>query len=266
MAPSNHLRMRLRTLFGAVLALLVAAAWSAAPAFAAPVVLSSDPEPGETLLQAPGEVSITFSEPLQDESRMQVRDECGKRVDDGAVDIELNDMSVGIARKPRGEYTVVYAAVGVSGSTSGGYVFTVQAGPACDGGTGGHEGHDGGGGDDGSGDPHGGHGGGGDGDDHDGTEHGRAGTHPGDHAQGDHAQRDNGRHQASGHKGDDRDGKHGDHHRQADEGNDGDEGVLAGGPTSAPATVPTGASVLVALGLASAMGALGGWVLRVSQS
>src|SRR5918996_243770 len=116
------------------------AVW-APPALAgnAPEYVSSEPGKGEQLHQAPGRVEITFSEPLDPSSGLAVADECGRRVDDGEVEILANQMSVGIARSPAGEYTVRYTAVGVAGATGsspGAYSFVVHAGPACGGGGG----------------------------------------------------------------------------------------------------------------------------------
>ncbi len=230
----------------------------------APQYVSSDPARGEELHKAPARVEITFSEPLDPSSEMAVADECGRRVDDQQVEIFANQMSVGIAKRPAGEYTVHFTAVGVAGATGsshGRYSFVVHAGPTCPGGTE-HEGHHGGSG--GGGHEGGGHEGEGHdpaGHDEHGEDHsGTAGAH--DHVSAAPRVHDHG------------DPGHEDHHPPADRGSDGHEGRdgaqiaeprrLAG---ASPTSRPLGASIAVlALALAGVFGISGGWVLRVSRS
>jgi methionine-rich copper-binding protein CopC len=126
---------RISLLTCAALALLVGAFAAPAGASSAPEYVSSEPENGEQLHKAPDRVEITFSEPLDPSSSgMRVLDECGGVVDDGDVDITVNEMSVGIADKPAGTYTVRYSATGpagLTGSTKGTFSFAVHLGPAC---------------------------------------------------------------------------------------------------------------------------------------
>jgi len=75
-------------------------------ASAAPQRLVSDPQEGAELDEAPEEVSITFSEPLEDGSELEVVDECERRIVDGSLQISVNEMSVGIAEESSGTYTV----------------------------------------------------------------------------------------------------------------------------------------------------------------
>ena len=57
-------------------------------------------------------------------------------------------------------------------------------------------------------------------------------------------------------------GKHQNHDKT---GTGSDQAPLAAGPDPIPGDIPTGTTVLVSLGLAVALGGLGGWVLRVSS-
>ena len=292
MSPSNPQRMSLRMVLRASMLALALLCWAAAPAFAAPQVLAQDPEPGtEHHSDAPERVTVTFSEPLDASSEMQVVDECGGRVDDGETSIggtASNELSIGIAKTVQSTYTVEYVATGVSGTATGNYDFVVHGGKPCDGsdggGHGGHGGGSGGGGSGGSGSGgsgggHGGHGGGdGDGGSGGGSEHGGHTDDSGgddvdhssmsaeEHAQmtgghGDGHRKDrHGKHGGGKHS----DGKHG-NHKKTDEDPDPADRPLAAGDDSLPGDIPTGTTVLVSLGLAVALGMLGGWVLRVSS-
>ena len=122
-----------RPIGASLAALAVVAAW-AAPALAAPVYLSSEPPKGAQLEEAPDEVRVMFSEPLDPGSNMLVRDECGDRIDDKNVEVLANEITVGIATKPKGVYKVFYLARGIGGATGtseGDYTFEVVTGPAC---------------------------------------------------------------------------------------------------------------------------------------
>lgn len=289
MSPSNLRNMRLVLVLRASALALAVLGWAAAPAFAAPQVVSQDPEEGaEYHDEAPPQVTITFSEPLDASSEMEVRDDCGGRVDNGNVTIggtASNELSIGIAKTVQSTYTVEYAATGVTGTASGTYSFVVHGGSPCDGsGGGGHGGHGGGGGSGGGGGGgHGGHGGGGGtgagggGGGHDGGHgSGSGGSDGGDHV--DHSSMSSEEHaQMTGRHGDAHDdkGKHGKHdggkhrdgkHGKHDPGGNGsDQAPIAAGPDPIPGDIPTGTTVLVSLGLAVALGGLGGWVLRVSN-
>lgn len=263
--PSNLMGMSLRRLAGVVGASLALLVWSAAPALAAPTLLSADPEEGAELHEAPERVTLTFSEPLDESSEIRVFDDCDRRLDDRATMIDLNEMSVGIELTPSGTYTVAYVAAGISGTTQSSYSFTVlHAGPACDGG-GGHGDHGGhGGGDDGDGGGHGGHGGGdGDGGDH--------GAHGGDGHDGDHVSAaphaGHGGPTTKGH-----DGHGGKDHAGHGGGKKGGDEVSGSGSDAPPLAAgetdlfpePGGGAVVLALGIAMLLGVLGGWALRLT--
>src|SRR5687767_1723726 len=139
--------MRKIGLSALLMVLLAAPVLPAAAQGIAPEYVESEPSDGATMHQAPSEVIVRFSEPLDESSTMEVRDECGSKIDDGNVVVSLQEMSVGIAEEPSGPYKVNYYAKGIrglTGQTTGSFTFTVHAGAACDGGgDGGHGGHGG---------------------------------------------------------------------------------------------------------------------------
>ena len=250
--------------FVALLAAPGAAAGAVAPV--APEYASSEPADGAELHQAPDTVTATFSEPLDPGSEMSVEDSCGNQIDDGNVEVSLTEMSVGIASKPSGRYHVAYVARGLAGATGsneGHFTFTVHAGPDCKGGPGGHGNHDPGGkGGHGNHDPggndHSSHDPGGDGQQHSGT-HGADGDHSGDHTGGSMTHSDHD--PAAG--GGDRNA-HASHGGRSSSNEVGDLAGIAAGQTPLPDLSPDSATVLLALLMCAAFGALGGWVLRVS--
>ena len=284
MGPSNRRGMALSLTLRALVLSLALVGWMAAPALAAPAVaapqqMSSDPEAGEELQSAPSRVTVTFSEPLQAGSNLEVTDECNKPVAHGDATIggiARNELSIAIHYKPKGTYTVDYLAMGVTGTTADSFTFTVTSGRSC-GDDGKHPNH-GGGGDDGKHPNH---------DDDDGKRpehdkghmpdqvdgnHGNNGDHSGgSRSEGSHGSA--GRHQSMG-KGDrhprghDKDGKHGGRHggghRSPGSGGDNDNQLVAAGEDLIPTDIPTGTTVMISLGLAILLGAVGGWVLRVS--
>lgn len=289
MGPSNPRGMKLGLFLRASLLAVAVLGWAATPALAAPQVISQDPEPGTQFHEdAPERVTMSFSEPLDDSSKITVVDECGGRVDDGEVTVggtTQNELSVGIAKTVQSTYTVEYAATGVTGTATGSYEFVVHGGSPCAGGGGsgggGHGGH-GGGGDGGGSGGHDGHGGGSGGSGgHDG--HAGGGDDDGDHDGShsgmgddvDHSQMSAEEHAEmsgdhDGHKNKKK-GKHDKGHGNGhDEGHGNDHGTdgqppFAAGDDQLPTDIPTGTTVAISLGLALALGGLGGWVLRVSS-
>jgi methionine-rich copper-binding protein CopC len=277
--------MRISLVLRASALALALVGWMAAPALAAPTVLSTNPEAGAEMHEPPGDVTVEFSEPLQANSGMEVIDECGLTVSDGKARIvgpAMNQLNVLLGDAPHaGTYTVKYVATGVTGTTTDSYEFIVHGGTNCDGSAGGHEGHGGmhmGG--------HGGHGGSGD---HSG--HGGGGSHDGHSGGGMHMDHSgmsghgsgSGAHSSMGHM--DMSGGHMKHmnmnHKKngmknmkhmnhgtgkGNNGNgNGNGNVQAAGGNPISTELPAGSSVVLALGLAVLMGLLGGWVLRVSS-
>lgn len=269
----------------AVTVLVVAVAAPATAGPEAPRYVTSDPGDGATVDQAPSRVTATFSEPLDSSSTLHVYDECGAPVDAGDTQVLGSRMDVGIAKTPSGHYTVVYDAVGfggATGETKDDFSFHVSSGTPCDGashhhhGTE-HEGHEGGGheGHGGHGTEHEGHGGhaghGGGHEDH--ASHEGHSAHAGhsDHAgHAGHPAAHSGHDAAHHHHGSTLAGvKPGFGHKGGSGQNGGSDGLvnprLAAG-AGRLGLAPTTQSVLIALALAMAMGALGGWVLRVSSA
>jgi methionine-rich copper-binding protein CopC len=259
-----------------VLVALVIGAWAAGPlpsavAQTAPTYQSSDPSKGEMLDHPPAEVTVTFDQPLDESSWMNVLDECGREIDGGAATVNLNELTVQIGdRTPSGMYEVVYKAVGVAGATGSSgstFEFMVHHGQSCAGGKKPH--HGGGKKNDGHGnhddnrkddDGHGDHDDQDDGmDDH--SEHsGMTGMGSSGHTG--HTTRPAG-HEAGGQHGAGH-GQHGRHGGSPEEpGNGTEPPPLATGGTNVPVGAD-GQAVLLGLGLALAVGVLGGWLLRLS--
>lgn len=245
---------------GALVALPVASAGAQAP----PSYQSSEPAKGAMMDHPPSEVTVTFDQPLDPSSWMNVLDECGKEIDAGPAAVDLTEMTVQIgSRTPSGMYKVVYKAVGLAGATgtsTSSFEFMVHHGSPCKGVKKPPHHHD-----PKKKDPHDhddrdrdGH------DDHDmgtgpGTDHsGHSGMTTGSPDHSGHTMAPDSGH-AGGHDGD-----HANHRRAA--GRDKQPAgnpALAGGIASGPMTADAEA-VLVGLGLALAVGVLGGWLLRMS--
>jgi methionine-rich copper-binding protein CopC len=237
----------------------------------APQFVTSRPSPGSTVHRAPSRVSAYFSEDLDGSSTLTVRDECGRRVDDGAVQASGDELSVGVARKPSGRYTARYDATADGETTSGEFTFTVHMGPDCDGN--GNHGH--GNGNNGNGHKkHDRNGHGGDGRHHEGdhdTDHPTGhlpADHPSAHAsehggRGDHSHRDGdherGRHE--GHAGHNPDPSH----DEATDDEAADTNVAgAAPPPDEPngSSTPAATALALTVGLSAALGLLGGGILR----
>ena len=270
MPRSNPRNMRLSLVARAFVLALAVVGWAAAPALAAPQLLSSDPEAGAEMHAPPDRVTLEFSEPLEESSDIEVTDDCGDAVHKGDATfagVAGNEMSIAIGAAPHhGTYTVTYVATGVTGTATGDYTFTVHGGKSCSGGRGGHD-HD----DDKDGNDdkdHGDHDG--DRDDHDDGDHGD-GTK--DHSDMDHSagsgrhdMQDGGMHGAGKDHGKKKHGRHdGKGHQRHHNDDPGGDNAIAAPPFDLPSDIPTGATVAVGLGLAVLLGAVGGWVLRVSS-
>ena len=98
-----------------------------AAAQTAPSYQSSDPAKDEMLDHPPAEVTITFDQPLDQSSWVNVFDECGNEIDAGPATVDLNELTVGIgAKTPSGMWEVVYKAVGVAGGVAGSRGTTIE--------------------------------------------------------------------------------------------------------------------------------------------
>lgn len=261
-----------RTRFALVVGILLALFGMPSAAWAAPSVLSSNPEDGATEHKAPDEVTITFDMPLDPSaSGLVVVDECGRRVDEGDATVTLNEIKVSIARTPSGVYEARYKATppaGATGSSSGSISFTVHAGEPCSGGmSGGHRGHEPGDGDGQHSDgqhSNEGH----SGDRHPSNGHSTTSHNGSDH--GDAGHTTSGPGGSGGHSG----SKHGDKHGSAGEGpgdHDGGNGLSTALPIAAPripdlgGTMVPASTIALSLGLCLLMGLAGGWFVRNSR-
>jgi hypothetical protein len=219
---------------------------------------------------------------------MTVTDGCGNEVSEGDARIAgtaMTELTVSVGDAPySGTYSVDYVATGVTGTTSGSLSFVVHGGKSCDGsggssGGGGHSGHGNGGTGGGGGGHNGGHAGGsggGSGSEHQGgSGHGGSGSHEGTKHEGsddhsgmagmsDHKNMDHKgmNHKGMNHKGMNHDGNKHKNHKPSKNG--GGIPPQASGDFQGATDIPTGTTVVIALGLAVLMGLIGGWVLRVS--
>lgn len=252
---------------------------------AGPEPTDESPKAGGAVREAPDEVSMTFSEPLDPSSHLEVTDQCGRTVS-GDTEVTVDEMSTNLTMKPKGHYTVDWTATGIagaSGTNEGSYAFHVYQGDPCDpdkGGNGNHNHNNNGGPKNnnhhGNNNHNGGHGNG-PGGGHDGSSH--TGDHSStthtstDHSAGTHSPTD-GDHSGAGDHG--ADARHGDHgekkkgagHSEHRGGGDGepnkpsgpDERSVADGPTSA--TENDALNLLLVLLLPALLGTTGGVVLR----
>ncbi|HYP22003.1 MAG TPA: copper resistance protein CopC [Actinomycetota bacterium] len=266
----RHLRYLLVAL---AVGALSAGSLPSAAAQAAPSYQSSDPAKDEMMDHPPTSVTVTFDQPLDQSSWMNVLDECGKEIDAGAATVDLNEMTVDIGKSPSGTYEVVYKAVGVAGVTgesASSFEFMVHHGKPCGAKKKDHhhdpdkkkpDHHDHGDDDDGPGH-----------DDHEDMDMGSGSgssdhsDHPGMSGSSGSSGHSDHSTASTGHEGAGHGGRHGNH-------DPGKPGGQATGATDPPVlatgdgAVPIGAdgqAVLVGLGLALAEGVLGGWLLRVS--
>jgi methionine-rich copper-binding protein CopC len=246
-----------------------------AAAQAAPEYVSSEPEDGATLHKAPDRVEATFNEPLDESSTLKVIDECNRQLDDGSTEVDGSSMSIGIVKKPAGEYHVEYVArsiEGLTGETEGHFMFTVHFGKACDGDGGDHHGNDDDDDDNGNHDGHGGNGGGDDHDDmsnHDDGDHETSGHEAGtDHSTTgtDHADHDEGGMGGGHDKHNKKNGGHSKHekHRKSADPEEDLPGIASPDDTRKLLDRADSTALIAALALCALLGILGGAVLRLS--
>ena len=100
------------------------------------MLLEQNPAAGAKLQKAPAEISFTFNQLIDEShSRIEVYDACGNNIGTGELTVNINEMSTTLSRKPRGKYTIFYAAQaqpkGATGETTDTFTITVKKGPAC---------------------------------------------------------------------------------------------------------------------------------------
>ena len=113
-----------------VLALLAALIVGAAPARAHSDLLSSSPEAGATLAEAPGEISFTFTEELLDQGNAVTLTvvETDTRLELGAVKVRGDTVRVAWPdQSPAGAYRAAYRVVSADGHPiNGSITFTIE--------------------------------------------------------------------------------------------------------------------------------------------
>ncbi|NJO83806.1 MAG: hypothetical protein HC828_14075 [Blastochloris sp.] len=102
--------------------------WPARSVWAHPQILSITPAPDAVLETAPPAVAITFNEPLEPLSRLEVRDAQAALVVEGRTpDGDPAALALDLPSLPKGVYTVIYTVAGSDGHiVRGNFAFTVQ--------------------------------------------------------------------------------------------------------------------------------------------
>ena len=112
--------------------LLLVLSWVGAPAAVAHAFLDhASPRVGSTVSQAPGELTLSFTQNLEPAfSAVEVFDEKGAKVDKGDVQVDPNDgalLRVSLNPLPPGTYKVVWHVVSVdTHPTEGDFTFQVS--------------------------------------------------------------------------------------------------------------------------------------------
>lgn len=94
---------------------------------------SSDPDNGSTVSSPPSRVIANFTEPLVKESRLEVYDPCGDKVDNGDSLVAGDQITISMSGDKQGRYTVTFDVVSsVDGHpTNGDFAFTSSGGAPC---------------------------------------------------------------------------------------------------------------------------------------
>lgn len=96
----------------------------------------SDPANKSEVDNAPSEVWAEFSEPLEDDSHMEVYDPCGMRVDGGNTEVTGYRMTVTMSSDSSGTFVVAWTAASAIDPhvTKGNFTFRATSGTDCSGG------------------------------------------------------------------------------------------------------------------------------------
>jgi copper transport protein len=102
--------------------------WPARLVWAHPQILSIAPPPDAVLETTPPAVAITFNEPLEPLSRLEVRDAQANLVVEGRTPgADPAELALDLPPLPNGVYTVIYTVAGSDGHiVRGNFAFTVQ--------------------------------------------------------------------------------------------------------------------------------------------
>lgn len=126
---------RLAPIAGAVMVILALAASPARAWPFVPELVESTPLDEERLHSAPTEVSLEFSQEIDAAtSTIEVLNECGRRVDNEAVEVTGTTLSTDVEEDFKGSYIVRYEATGFgsfSGTAAGEISFSVHLGSTC---------------------------------------------------------------------------------------------------------------------------------------
>ena len=121
---------------GATLATALLLSLSAAPAaYAHAAYESSDPANQATVSSPPSRVTAEFTEPVVDESQLDVYDPCGSQVDSGDSFVAADRITVSMSSDKQGTYTVRFSVISAVDShpTNGEFTFTSTGGAPCPG-------------------------------------------------------------------------------------------------------------------------------------
>ena len=104
-------------------------------AFAHAAYESSDPANGASVSSPPSRVMVEFTEPVVDESRLEVYDPCGGQVDQGDSLVAADRITISMSADKQGTYTVTFSVISAVDShpTNGEFTFTSTGGDPCPG-------------------------------------------------------------------------------------------------------------------------------------
>lgn len=127
--------MRLSRLFAGFGTALLLTLLVAPPAYAHAAYESSDPGNQTTVSSPPSRVTAEFTEPVVDESRLEIFDPCGSQVDGGDSFVAADRITVSMSADKQGTYTVRFSVISAVDShpTNGEFTFTSTGGAPCPG-------------------------------------------------------------------------------------------------------------------------------------
>lgn len=96
---------------------------------------SSDPANGSSVSSPPSRITAEFTEPVTEDSRLQVFDPCGTQVDNGDSLIAADRITVTMSGDKQGTYTVNFGVISAVDAhpTNGSFTFTSTSGEFCPG-------------------------------------------------------------------------------------------------------------------------------------